>query len=451
MIELGPDTYINANDLVTHAAIFGTTGSGKTGLLLGMAEDVYASNKPVILVDIKGDMCNIALHPWSSREVRCLTPGADHGEPVNVFADLERPERANKAVSQLLAMIGEDPDPFSSVAHGFLMSVLRDLNHPSLLGLVQGCANPVQAELGALNLDVAISAAKRNSLARKLNTLLMSEDFQPWLDGIDLDIDSIINRNEIVVYSVAHLDEEQQVFAIAFLMNKVVRWMKDQSGTDALKLLVAIDECVGLLPPYPAKPVTKAPIMTILKQGRAFGVGLVLATQNPVDIDYKAMTNCWTWFVGRMTAARDRERVVKGLVHSNNLDWTEDQISTRLAGLQAREFVYAQAGDGNIFKTRDVEFELRGPMTPREIREAYDEGYLTYVQPVIDRVGQMLAEQKARLDAEYEVIDIDPVPEVIDEDDKLPDNYTTTEVAVGCIMTFGIVLIALHFLRDYLL
>lgn len=442
MIELGQNTQgtiatIDPDSLTTHAAIFGTTGSGKTGLLLGIAEDVYGSGVPVILVDIKGDMCNIALNDEVNRTVRCLTPGASHGEPVNVFADLRRPERASKAISQLLAMIGEDPDPFRSTEHAFLLSVLREQAHPSLVSLIHGCDNPVQSELGALSLDRAISANKRKALARKLNTLFMSEDFAPWLEGIDLDVNKLVDHKDIVVYSVAHLEQDQQEYAIAYLMNELVRWMKKQEGSGELRLMVGIDECVGLFPPV-KKPMTKEPIMTILKQGRAFGLGLVLATQNPVDIDYKAMSNCNTWFLGRMTADRDRKRVITGLCSANSGD--EEYYHEKVAALKRRQFVLSTSGQ--TFTTRELEMDLRGPMTPMEIREAYDEGYLTYAHPAPPSVRPW-SEPVIQLDEQVSLDDEE------EDDYSYLDarNYTFKEKFVGAMMVWGLILLTLSMLR----
>ena len=443
MIELGNDTKgllatLEPDTLTTHAAIFGTTGSGKTGLLLGIAEDVYGTGVPVILVDIKGDMCNIALDDETSRTVRCLTPGASHGEPVNVFADLRRPERASKAISQLLAMIGEDPDPFRSTAHAFLLSVLREQAQPSLVSLIHGCADPKQSELGALSLDRAIPATKRTALARKLNTLFMSEEFTPWLEGIDMDIQNLVDHGDIVVYSVAHLEQDQQEYAIAFLMNELVRWMKTQEGSGNLRLMVGIDECVGLFPPV-KKPATKEPIMTILKQGRAFGLGLVLATQNPVDIDYKAMSNCNTWFLGRMTADRDRQRVIAGLCAANSGD--EEWYHAKVAGLKKRQFVLSTSGQ--TFTTRSLNMDLRGPMTPMEIREAYDEGYLTYAHPAA--ATQEWHEPVIPLFDEPVVLDEPEEDDYVDSLDA--KNYTFKEKFIGAMMVWGAILLTLHLLR----
>lgn len=440
-IELGHNnvnelTTMDPDALTTHAAIFGTTGSGKTGLLLGMAEDLYGAGYPVILVDIKGDMSNIALTDNTSRIVRCLTPGADHGEPVNVFSDLRRPERAGKAISQLLSMIGEDPNPFTSTAHAFLLNVLREQPIPSLVSLIHGCDNPVQSELGALSLDSAISATKRKALARKLNTLFMSEEFAPWLEGIDLDVDKIVEHGDIVIYSVAHLAQEHQEYAIAYLMNELVRWMKRQEGSGSLRLMVGIDECVGLFPPV-KNPMTKEPIMTILKQGRAFGLGMVLATQNPVDIDYKAMSNCNTWFLGRMTADRDRQRVITGLCSANSGD--EEYYHEKVAALKKRQFVLST--DGQTFTTRELDIDLRGPMTPMEIREAYDEGYLTYSHPVPRAIA-------------WSEPPLPPRPSVsLDEEEKDDyftldaKEYTFKEKFVGAMIVWGGILLTLHMLR----
>ena len=368
---------LNLNALRTHAAVFGSTGSGKTGLLLGMAEELYDYDVPTVLIDIKGDLCNFALTD-PRKFVRLLTPGSTHGEAVNVLADLHDEVRRDQAISGLLAMVGEDPDPLTSTAHVFLREVFEDWHCSTLDGLVKLCQSPRFDELGALHLDEAFPKRARNTLVRKLNTLFNSPSFKLWTLGTNLDIDEIVNFKGVTVYSVSHLaSAEEQLFAISHFLTELLQWTRAQQGSDELRLAVIIDECVGLLPPHPANPPTKTPIMLLLKQARAFGVGLVLATQNPVDIDYKAMSNCNTWLVGRMTAERDRKRVVSGMVSAGVGD--EDYFHKAIAGLDKREFLLSSAGGlGATFTTRNVECELRGPIVPTELEIMYDEDYFCF-------------------------------------------------------------------------
>lgn len=413
--------------LTTHAAVFGSTGSGKTGLLLGMVEELYDAEVPVILVDIKGDMVNVALQ--NGLNVRCLTPGGTHGEAVNVLADLHHTETAPTAISALLSMVGEDNDPLTSEAHAFLSAVLEALvGTPTLEDLVWCCQNPVFNTIGALDLEDAFPRKARTNLARKLNTLLVSPSFQAWRLGLDLNIDDLIENKGIVIYSVAHLQNaDEQAFAISFLLNEVLRWTKAQKGSDKLRLVLAIDECVGLLPPV-ANPATKEPIMLLLKQARAFGVGLILATQNPVDIDYKAMSNCATWFVGRMTADRDRKRVLAGMVSAGV------SADVDIAGLKPREFVLARHAAGNVFTSRDVSCDLRGPMVPMEITELYDSFNLGYGCGI-----NFLVAEEARMDRkideegesftteEIKELSVEEVVEAVDqkiEEEYLLDDWT---------------------------
>lgn len=406
--------------LTTHAAVFGSTGSGKTGLLVGMVEELYHAEVPVILVDIKGDMVNVALQDVR-KQVRCLTPGSTHGEAVNVLADLKDPEKASGAVSALLAMVGVDPDPISGNSHPYLSAVLDSLEERTLENLVVNCHNPIIEKLGQMPLDSAFPAKARLSLARKLNNLLVSETFKAWRLGTDLNIDDLVANNGITVYAVSHLHEGEQTFAISFLLNEVLRWTKAQKGSDKLRLALVIDECVGLLPPAPANPSTKEPIMLLLKQARAFGVGLILATQNPVDIDYKAMSNCATWFVGRMSADKDIQRVHTGMVAAG--------VSTKIdiSGLPSRAFVLARHDVGEIFRSRNVGCDLRGPMVPREIAEMYDTCHLFYgskenhteAEKARARLTQSFTEGALELSAAQEVEPMIEVKEQLIEEEYL--------------------------------
>jgi hypothetical protein len=403
--------------LTTHAAVFGSTGSGKTGLLLGMVEELHDANIPVILIDIKGDMVNVALQKTGTIKVRCLTPGGTHGEAVNVLAALKDETKASKVVSSLLSMIGENSDPIQSTAHAYLCEILDWMEIVSLEGLVYSCLNPGFTHLGALSLDDAFPTKARANLARKLNTLLVSPTFQAWRRGLDLNIDDLIESKGIVVYSVAHLQSaDEQSFAISFLLNELLRWTKNQSGSEKLRLVVGIDECVGLLPPV-ANPPTKEPIMLLLKQARAFGVGLILATQNPVDIDYKAMSNCNTWLIGKLATDRDRSRVRAGAVSAGAGD--QGDLEYNMQTLQKREFILSRNNVCVPFATKDVGCELRGPMVPTEIEDLYKEGTLTY-----DSDESAECAHRARLG-----VDTPEEDEVIEEaiDQKIEEEFLLEE------------------------
>src|SRR5215813_11971131 len=116
--------------------------------------------------------------------------------------------------------------------------------------------------------------------------------------------------------------------------------MRRQGGTTELRALVYMDEIFGYFPPHPANPPTKRPLLTLLKQARAQGVGVVLATQNPVDLDYKALANMGLWLVGKLQTEQDRARLREGLLD---------------AGLAARELdTLLDATRKRVFLLHDV-------------------------------------------------------------------------------------------------
>lgn len=378
--DSGEELLVPSSSLTTHVAVLGSTGSGKSGLILNMTEELHKEGVPVILVDIKGDMVNIALQK-EYVPVQCITPGGSHGEPINILADLQDPDKSSVVVSAILAMVGENPDPMNSRAHAYLSTIIEDVSTPSLYDLIIECQDPSVEYIGAMHVDDAFPKATRLALARKLNTLLVSPSFDAWQQGGKLDLDSIVDSKGITIYSVAHLvNKEEQNFAISFLANEVLQWTKRQAGSKEVRLIMGIDECIGLLPPYPANPPTKEPILRLLKQARAFGVGMVLGTQNPVDIDYKALSNCNTWFVGRMTANRDRSKVVAGMTAAGLAD--ERTVNTWIPRLKPREFIVSTHDRLEVFKTRDSSCTLQGPMVQEEIVDLYDRGYLTFMQKV---------------------------------------------------------------------
>ena len=102
------------------------------------------------------------------------------------------------------------------------------------------------------------------------------------------------------------------MFFVSLLLNQILGWMRGRPGTTSLRAILCMDEVFGYMPPV-AEPPSKRPMLTLLKQARAFGLGLVLATQNPVDLDYKGLSNVGTWFLGRLQTERDKQRLMDGL------------------------------------------------------------------------------------------------------------------------------------------
>lgn len=369
------------NKFTKHCAIMGMTGSGKSGMVLGIIEQMIANNVPVVLVDIKGDMCNIALqHDDADRvrmNLRVLTPGALHGEQINLFANLQKPERVKTAVTQLLKMCGErNVNPLSSKNHSMLSMLLEHYHaqgiKADLLTLINGLIEPPFVTFGALPLEDAVPAKTRAALASKLNNLLVAPSFQTWREGGDLNVDSLFaprtdGTTNVTIYSIAHLDDDQKMFAMALLFEATVAWMRRQRGTDDLRAMLVVDECAGILPPHPNNPPSKGPIMTMLKQARAYGLGLVLASQNPMDLDYKALSNCETWIVGRLQMSRDRARVIEAITATTPHD--KLKLEARIGRLTPRDFVLCRPKSTANFHSAPVHCDLVGPMTPMEIRE----------------------------------------------------------------------------------
>lgn len=377
----GSPATLEVDKLCTHAAILGMTGAGKTGLLVSIIEELVCNGIPPIIVDIKGDMLNLALNSTlkDKMAVRCLTPGGMHGEPINVFADLNDPDKITTAATSLLKMVGEDHDPIKSNAHSYLCTILEKRHARkdpcTIAKLVLAVQNPGFAHLGAMDLDFAFTVRSRTKLARALNNLLVAPSFREWREGVALSLDRLLaprkdGRVPVIVYSVAHLvDQDEQLFAIELLLNEIIPWMRRQGGSKKLRTTLVIDECVGLMPPHPANPPTKTPLMLLLKQARAFGLGVILASQNPVDLDYKGMANCATWMIGRLQMGKDKARIIQNICASAPV--SRDIMEMRIGRLQPRQFILAQTSGSSVFDTRDVHCDLPGPMTPDEISKMY--------------------------------------------------------------------------------
>lgn len=323
----------------------------------------------------------------SAADVTIYTPGSRAGVPVNIVGSLDPPADMSDAevvgdeisgyVSGLLGLVGVDADPLSSREHILLSNLIdhswregRALDLAVLVGLV---GNPPIRKLGVFELDQFFPPADRMALAMKLNGLLASPSFAAWADGAPLDIASMLYRPDgtarCAVVTTSHLSDEERQFVTSLLLSKLVTWMRRQSGTSDLRALLYMDEVVGYLPPT-ANPPTKKPIMTLMKTARAFGLGVVLSTQNPVDVDYKALSNAGTWMIGRLQTERDKQRLLDGLSSASGAV-DVGAVDRTISGLAKREFVLKRAGKDatSVFTTRWAMSYLRGPMTRDQIAQ----------------------------------------------------------------------------------
>src|SRR5215213_8583084 len=428
----------DSKDLVTHAVCVGMTGSGKTGLCITVLEEAAIDGIPAIIIDPKGDLCNLLLtfpdlspqdfKPWveegvdaaqqatlwkeglakwgqdgerikrlrDAADFRIYTPGSNAGLPVSILKSFAAPpetirqdneslaERINTTVTSLLGLIGIDADPIRSREHILLSYILnqdwsagRDLD---LAGLIQKIQSPSITKIGVMDLDSFFPANDRFQLAMALNHLLASPSFASWMEGDPLDIQKILytekGKPRLAIFSIAHLADAERMFFVSLLLNQVLGWMRAQSGTTSLRAILYMDEIFGYFPPV-ANPPSKLPLLTLLKQGRAFGLGVVLATQNPVDLDYKGLANTGTWFIGRLQTERDKARVLEGLegiASGTGQKFDKQAMEQLLAGLDKRVFLLNNVHDDvpEVFETRWALSYLRGPLTRTQIKLLMD-------------------------------------------------------------------------------
>jgi hypothetical protein len=328
-----------------------------------------------------------------STAVRVLTPGSSAGELVHVLSSLEHrsprwdtdPDSARQAlsaaISLVLRLLGRDPDPASSREH-VLLSVLAERRllsgaQADLASLMQNVLEPPIAEIGALPINSFLKRKERQDLAAALNTLLASPSFASWRQGVPLDVGEWLaprdGRTPAVVVSVAHLDDDERALVLGVLFEDVLSWVRTLPGSSRLRALVVFDEVYGFLPPHPANPPTKRPLVALMKQARAFGVGVLVATQNPMDLDYRALSNAGFWALGRLQTDADRARVVEGISSDRRSAATNAQLGAVLRQLAPRWFVVRDTHVGGgplLLHPRDTFSLLRGPMTRNEIRAA---------------------------------------------------------------------------------
>lgn len=432
--------FYEPSDLTTHGIVTGMTGSGKTGLCIGLLEEAAMQGYPAIIVDPKGDLTNLVLHfpelkpsdfqPWIDPEVArreqkspaalaeetagrwkkglaewglgteqlkrlseaahytIYTPGSSSGIPVNILASFQAPEipweanrevlreRISTTITALLGLIGfKDIDPLRSREHILLANILEHMwssgHSLSLVDLIMLVQKPPIERLGAFPLDTFFPEKDRYTLAMLLNNFLASPSFQIWMEGQNLDMSammaSVDGKPRHAIFYLAHLSDEERMFFTTLLFASVEAWMRTQQGTGKLRALLYFDEILGYLPPV-ANPPSKPILLRLLKQARAFGVGLLLATQNPVDVDYKALSNAGTWMIGRLQTDQDKQRLLDGL---QNAGGTIDlsKFDSLISGLKKRVFLLHNIHQPGpiLFQTRFALNYLAGPLMREQI------------------------------------------------------------------------------------
>ncbi len=429
-----------SKNLTTHGVIIGMTGSGKTGLGIGLIEEAIMDDIPSIIIDPKGDMANLLLtfpelnakdfEPWidpaeasrknmsvaelseqtattwkeglaasgqggeriaamrSKTEMTIYTPGSVSGVPVSILSGFNAPAPATlsdqdaltalvgSTVTSLLSLVNISGDPLTSKEHILISSILlyywrksEDLSMESLIGAI---VNPPFEKVGVFGLASFFPQDERMKLAILINNLVASPAYGSWLQGEPLDIQRILygdnGKPRTSIFFIAHLSESERMFFVTLLLNAVIGWMRRQQGSSSLKALLYMDEIFGYFPPTAAPP-SKKPMMLLLKQARAFGLGVVLATQNPVDLDYKGLSNIGSWFVGRLQTTQDQNRVLDGIVGAS--DGLLDRATARnlLADMKGRRFLLSSAhyDEPLLFETRWAMSYLKGPLSLQDI------------------------------------------------------------------------------------
>ena len=317
------------------------------------------------------------------------TPGSTAGLQVSILksfaapgkAILEDPEllrdHVNATTTALLGLLGIPADPLKSREHILLSTILSDAwtqgEDLDLGTLIQTVQSPPISRIGVLDLESFYPARERFALSMSLNNLLASPGFGAWLEGEPLDIGSLLHtpqgKPRVSIFSIAHLGDAERMFFVSLLLNQTLSWMRLQSGTTSLRAILYMDEIFGYFPPV-ANPSSKQPLLTLLKQARAFGVGLVLATQNPVDLDYKGLANTGTWFIGRLQTERDRSRVLDGLESAVGGGVDRQHMEQTLSQLGNRVFLMNNVHEDApvVFETRWAMSYLRGPLTRTQIK-----------------------------------------------------------------------------------
>ena len=324
----------------------------------------------------------------NSADFTVYTPGSSAGQPVSILSSFAAPppgsredtelvtELAGNTASSVLTLAGAEAAPRSR-EHTLLATILtsawRSGRGLTLGDVIRELQSPPIEKVGVVDLESFFPAKERFELSMQLNGLLAAPGFASWLEGAPLDPSTLLytaeGRPRVAIFSIAHLGDAERMFFVSLLLNQIVAWMRRQTGTSSLRAIVYMDEIMGYFPPV-ANPPSKAPLLTILKQGRAFGVGALLATQNPVDLDYKGLGNTGTWFIGRLQTDRDKQRVLDGLESAAAGGINRAEADRLLSGLDKRVFLLHNVHESGpvLFQTRWTMSYLRGPLSREQIR-----------------------------------------------------------------------------------
>ncbi|MCT7580590.1 ATP-binding protein [Aliarcobacter butzleri] len=439
-----PLVYKN-KDLLTHAAIIGMTGSGKTGLGISLLEEAAIDNIPSIIIDPKGDMTNLLLtfpslqgsdfEPWieeqdasnnglsvkefaqntanlwknglerdfqnasriekfkNSADFTIYTPGSDAGVQISILSSFKAPNKeviedndllvslVNSTVSSILSLIEEKSDTTSKesiLISSIFMNYFKENKDLTLEELITLIVTPPFSKIGVFDLETFFAQSERLKLALKLNNIIANPSFKTWIEGETLDISNLLydetGKAKVSIFSIAHLNDSQRMFFVTLLLNQMVAWMRRQEGTTSLKALLYMDEIFGYFPPN-SNPPSKQPMLTLLKQARSFGIGIILSTQNPVDIDYKGLANIGTWFIGRLQTKQDKEKVIDGLSSANAGNLNKDEVMNLISNLEKRNFILKNINEDGIkiFETRWALSYLKGPISKDGIKKLMSE------------------------------------------------------------------------------
>ena len=438
--QITPLVYQN-KDLLTHAAIIGMTGSGKTGLGITLLEEAAIDAIPSIIIDPKGDMTNLLLNfpelnpsdfePWlddsevsnsggtkeelaikvsnsykegiqrdfqdlsrvkklkDSADFTIYTPGSSAGIQVSILSSFKAPtieiledmelfsNIINSTVHSILSLIDNKSDETSKesiLLASIFTSYFKEQKDLTLEELITLIVTPPFSKIGVFDLETFFPQSDRLKFALKINTIIASPSFSSWLEGESLDISKMLysqsGKAKVNIFSIAHLNDSQRMFFVTILLNQILAWMRRQEGTTSLKALLYMDEIFGYFPPQ-ANPPSKQPMLTLLKQARSFGIGVILSTQNPVDIDYKGLSNIGTWFIGRLQTKQDIEKVIDGLSSASEKGLNKQELSLALGTLAKRNFIMKNINEEHIktFETRWALSYLKGPLSKDAIKK----------------------------------------------------------------------------------
>jgi len=333
--------YLSFQSLLRHAAIIGSSGSGKTTLGKVIIEEALKANYSALLIDPQGDLCSLVIPncpEWDAFiktiSFKIFTPGSEKGialslnplqqPPSSLFTDREYLYMLLDNVSSiLLTIMGYSSKKTTPNEKPILEALIYDFwtaNHPlnfvALANAIETADTITSLVDGQqVSIESLISSSKKRDLIHNLTKLGTGTDGLFFQGKEQLKVSELVGQNAslyIMNLMGVGTDPNRRQLVISWILRQIYDWIlqNPQSSQEQLRFILYFDEIADFLPPHPNDPPSKKMLTLLLRQARKYGVACILATQSPGTIDYKALDNVSTFFIGKIPSEQSYKKIL---------------------------------------------------------------------------------------------------------------------------------------------